>query len=165
MNNNLTEIELAILRMVAKGSTGSQAMGPYIDKRIVNMRFDPSQAQQVAKSIENLQKIFYITDKIQGSNSRVWTLTPMGESALDSQQNIEINSFSNITNSAISHKSLNVTQTINIQELAPDIVEQVNEFDSAVDAKDPNRMKAAFSYIADKAVDVAIALATGSIIR
>lgn len=165
MNKSLTEIELAILRMIAKSENRSQVMGPWIDKRVLMMRFDPSQAQQVTESIENLQKIFYVTDKIQGKNSRAWSLTPQGESALDSQQNIEINTFSNISNSAIAHKSSHTIQTVEIQNLPDDIMQKVSEFDIAINEKDVSAMKMAFNYIADKSVDAAIALVTGALLR
>jgi len=165
MKNNLDDIDLAILRMIAKSQTGSQMTGKYAHLQVINGRFGVTLKDQVSNSIQKLLKLDYVSDTVQGRKAGVICLSPLGESALDSQQNIEISTFSNITNSAIAHKSTNVTQTINLNDLAPELIEKVKEFDDAVKEKNSSKMKAAFGYIADKSVDAAIALATGALVR
>lgn len=88
----------------------------------------------------------------------VFRLTPYGQMEV-SNNNFSVNNFSNISNSNIANHSQNVEQSINISEQPQDIQDKVREFEQAAHNKDSSGMKKAFGYIADKAVDVAIAIA------
>lgn len=164
-SNELTPMELAILRLMRDSPLGTDAHGKYAGDAIFRHNFGEKLMTEVQKALQSLQIINFI-DLIDSSNdNNTYRLTPLGKSGLESQKNIEISSYSNISNSNIAHNSSNITQSIKLGELPADIQEKVKEFDAAVDRKDSSTMKQAFGYIADKAVDVAIALGTGALLR
>ena len=73
--------------------------------------------------------------------------------------------YSDIHNSAIAHQSTNIHQSIKVSEQTPDIQEKITELQDAITKKDSTAIKKAFGYIADKSVDVAIAIIAGSLLR
>lgn len=89
-----------------------------------------------------------------------YILTPLGKNYL-ANTTANFTSFSNISNSNIAHLSPQVSQNINISELPLDIRQKIEELNSAVQQKNKSAIKKAFSYIADKSVDVAIAILIG----
>lgn len=111
-----------------------------------------------------------INDKFEqvhghGLEYTAYQITELGKSHLHQNSHPASTVYNGIYGSNIAHNSSNVTQTISISVLAPDIQEKVKEFDAAVKQKDGSAMKRAFGYIADKSVDAAIALATGMLLR
>ncbi len=99
--------------------------------------------------------------KISGAPG--YMMTPLGRNYLQKQgAHPTINVGSNVN---FAYHSPGAMQTININELAIELQEKVHEFDQAVKIKDASTLKQAFTYIADKSVDVAIALATGALMR
>lgn len=94
----------------------------------------------------------------------IYEITALGKSYL-ARSTANFTSFSNISNSNIAHQSPNTKQIINITEQPQDIQEKIKELELAIIKKDKSALKDAFSYIADKSVDVAIALVAGSILR
>jgi len=91
-------------------------------------------------------------------------LTALGKNYL-AKATANFTSFSNISNSNIAHQSPRTMQTIVINEQPQDIQEKIKELELAVLRKDGSAMAKAFGYIADKAVDVAIAYTTGALIK
>jgi hypothetical protein len=163
--SNLNDIDIAILRMMSRSNLGTDSTGRYTGIDLIYRNFGVELKEEVSDSLVKLEKIHYIADRIQNPKHKSLALTPLGLSALESQQNIEINTFSNISNSAIANKSSHVTQTVSLEDLPPDITRQIEEFENAIKTKDSSKMKAAFGYIADKSVDAAIALVTGALTR
>lgn len=94
-------------------------------------------------------------------NDGVYRLTPFGDSQLSTLRVSNNTTYSNISNSNIAHQSDNANQTININELPEDVQKSLEELRVAASKHDASGMKKAFAYIADKAVDVAIAILLG----
>lgn len=66
----------------------------------------------------------------------------------------------NLSNSNLAINSPNAIQTIKVDELDNDILAKLVELQQAIDNKNTAAIKKVFTYIADKSVDVAIALLT-----
>lgn len=141
--------------------------------------FGIDQLNEVYDSVEILKELRYIkmsdiflgfvpedsdTLRIKDDDIERWELSYLGRNFL-SGRSTKITSYSHITNSNIAHQSPNAIQSININDLGADIRKKILEFDEAASRKDSAGMKKAFGYIADKAVDVAIALGTGTLLR
>lgn len=94
----------------------------------------------------------------------IYKLTPLGKNYI-ANKTANFTSFSNITNSNIAHHSKNIEQQITLSELPKDIQEKIAILAKAAKDKDANTMKKAYGYIADKSVDVAIAITTGALLR
>lgn len=73
--------------------------------------------------------------------------------------------FSNVENSNIALFSQNMYQNIKVSEQTEDIKNKIYELENAIKKKDSSKIKEVFGYIADKAVDVAIAILVGKIIK
>jgi len=86
-----------------------------------------------------------------------YVLTPLGKNYL-ANSTPNFTSFNNISNSNISHQSSNVNQVLQASELPDDIREKIQELQDAILKKDKISLAKAFAYIADKSVDIAIAL-------
>jgi len=89
-----------------------------------------------------------------------YVLTPLGKNYL-ANATANFTSFNNISNSNIANQSANVEQNIDIAELPEDIRLKLDELKEAIKRKDGNALAKAFAYIADKSVDVAIAILVG----
>lgn len=170
----LTEIEDAILRY-------TQSKKPSEEKLVaafVSKIYTDSTVRRMIKSLADSRGYIKLSDKRYHKpgvyfldsphNNEDWQhvyqITPLGKAYLARSSAI-FTSYANITNSNIAHHSPNANQSIDITELPEDLREKVAEFDAAMKQKDSNAMKKAFGYIADKSVDVAIALATGALTR
>lgn len=73
--------------------------------------------------------------------------------------------YNNIKNSNIAHESPQSNQSVHISELPEDIQHKLKDLQDAIHKKDSQGIKKAFAYIADKSVDVAIAILTGALIK
>lgn len=104
-------------------------------------------------------------DFIEIADEDVWKMTPYGSSYLAKKNQQAGPVFSNIQNSNIAHASPGARQTINISSLDTDLQNKIEELDQAVNSKDPRKIKQVFGYIADKSVDVAIAILAGNLIK
>lgn len=169
----LTELEDAILRYVQSKRTPE-------DKLIaafVSSIHKEDTVKEMIKSLVEGRGYIKLSDKkylkpgifpIDFTNDDdfeyVYLITPLGKAYL-ARSSANFTSYANITNSNIAHHSPNTNQSIDITELSKDLQEKVAEFDAATKQKDGNAMKKVFGYIADKSVDVAIALATGALTR
>lgn len=93
-----------------------------------------------------------------------YEITALGKSYL-ARVTSHFTSFSNITNSNIANHSPRTTQSITASDLPQDLQEKIKELDAAVLKREAGAVKKAFNYIADKSVDTAIAIITGTLIR
>lgn len=170
MEANITEN--TVLRMISEANLGTDQTGLF--------RKHDDIAQELGETNESLQPIVdklleqrlirIVNNKFEQVHGRTldytaYQITELGKSHMHQNSHPAPTVYGNINSSNIAHNSSNVTQTISINTLAPDIQEKVKEFDVAVKRKDSSAMKRAFGYIADKSVDAAIALGTGMLLR
>lgn len=94
----------------------------------------------------------------------VYVLAPLGDNYL-SRTTANSTLYNNISNSNIAHLSPYAQQKINLSELPDDLRKKISELELAIARKDHGALKASFAYIADKSVDVAIAILLGGIGR
>ena len=170
----LSEIEDAIVRYVqgkkvSKDKLVSAFTSKLYPKSIVIRVIDVLEKRrcyiELSKKKYAKQAVYFLDDPIEDSDwEHVYLITPLGKAYL-ARSSANFTSYSNITNSNIAHESPHAVQSIDISELPSDIQEHVIQFDKAAEKKDSAALKKAFGYIADKSVDVAIALVTGAIIR
>lgn len=171
MTDPLHEYDEAVLRMVSEPNRGTDQIGQFLAKSDLEDEFGKD-SPRLAQSIQNLSKRGYIKDikavlAATGNASigyEAYQLTALGSNYLakSSSQNT---SFNNITNSNIASNSSDIHQSISIREQPEDIQEKYQELQNAIANRDPSAIKRAFGYIADKSVDVAIAIVTGALLR
>lgn len=171
---DLTELEDAILRYV-------QDQNPTIDDIVSDFTSGTYSKATVKDYIHDLEKsrsyiklsdepvmkagIYNVDQEITADDTEyVYEITALGKAYL-ARSTANFTSFSNITNSNIAHQSPGAYQTVNISEQPADIQEKYRELQLAIKKKDSTTIKEAFGYIADKSVDVAIAIATGMLLR
>jgi hypothetical protein len=172
METQLNIAENTVLRMISEANLGTDATGHF--------RKHDDIASELGETNESLQPtidkllaqklVRVINDKFEQVHGNAleytaYQITELGKSHMQQNNHPASTVYNGVYGSNIAHNSSNVTQTISISTVAPDIQEKVKEFDAAVKQKDSSAMKQAFGYIADKAVDVAIALATGTLLR
>lgn len=118
--------------------------------------------------IKKEERVLFATFSENGNDlqhsQEIYTLTPLGKNFL-LKSTANVTSFSNITNSNIANNSPGSQQTIKVSEQPQDIQEKVKELELAVLKKDAPAIKKTFGYIADKSVDIAIALLAGTLLR
>lgn len=158
---NLSQTAKAILTMLKKSRLGTDATGKYIAREVLEHNFGEKRIESLDAGLKELFEADFI-EQLEGYKD-VYKLTPYGDDY--SSQSATSTIYSNISNSNISHQSSDISQSIVLNDLDQDIRQAVDEFDKAAHNKDSNGMKKAFGYIADKAVDVAIALGTGMLLR
>ena len=169
---NLSEIEEAILRYIeSRSSTHETIIKKFtsegIDNTFVENALDELYNGRYYLTIKRYMKpgpIFFgkaITDDDSEDN---YVITSLGKSYL-ARETANFTSFSNISNSNVAHNSSSVTQSLNISEQPQVIQEKIKELELAVIKRDTNGMKKAFAYIADKSVDLAIAILAGKIVQ
>ncbi len=164
--------ETTVLRMISEPNLGTEATGLF--------RKHEDIATELGETNETLQPIIdklideklirVINDRFEQVTGNAleyiaYQITELGKSQLLQNSQSTPTVYSGIYGSNIAHNSANVTQTVSINSLTPEIQKKVKEFDIAVKQKDGAAMKKTFGYIADKAVDVAIALGTGALMR
>lgn len=173
MSPKLTDYHNAILRYLAGSKTGKRRSENIYDE-FVSKVLHEQHVKTILKDLErcdylkpidinNMQLSFAGDTTKPATTSPGYKITELGKSLIGAPP-VSITSFSNITNSAIANNSPGTTQTIKISEQPEDIQLQIAELRNAIIRKDSTSMKKAFGYIADKSVDVAIALTTGTLI-
>jgi hypothetical protein len=96
-------------------------------------------------------------------DSPAYSITQLGKTYLNSQHGSS--SFTIGDNVNFAYNSPGAQQSISINDLDEDIRVKINELDEAIQKNDKATFKKTLAYIADKSVDVAIALVTGSLVR
>lgn len=161
-NIDLSETAKAVLGKLEKSPLGTDAHGKFITLDLLEYYFGEEEMEQVEAAIRELVDHRFI--KLVEDEESVWKLTPYGEEFSNNYSGGANTIFSNIKNSAIAHQSSGATQTINIHELPQDLQEKIAELEDAVRQKNAGKIKSTFGYIADKSVDTAISLLTGSVL-
>lgn len=163
MGVELSSTAETVLLQIKNSSMGTDAHGMFMTRDLLENQFGEKRMPKVEEAIQELINADLI-DLVEDEDD-VWKMTPYGLTYITQKQQQSPTVFSNIQNSNIAHASPGARQTIDINSLDQDLQEKVAELDQAVKSKDKNKIKEAFNYIADKSVDVAIALATGNLIR
>lgn len=171
--SELGELEDAIVRYVQGKRTSKEK----IIKSFISGPYNSGAVSQVITALERRGYIklsdkkyhkpgIYFLDSTHNEDDweYVYLITPLGKAYL-ARSSANFTSYSNISNSNIAHQSSNIVQSIEITDLPDDLQQKILEFDDAAKQQDGDALKKAFGYIADKSVDVAIALATGAIAR
>ncbi|HRN70548.1 MAG TPA: hypothetical protein PLS49_05170 [Candidatus Woesebacteria bacterium] len=166
----LTEFEESILRYIQDRSS---TIGNIIEE-FSSIKRNAESIVHAVNILENEKEYIKQKDRIIGAfgphendlirEINIYSITPLGKNYL-ANTTANFTSFSNINNSNVAHNSSNVTQSINISKQPQDIQEKIKEIELAIIKKDASGIKKAFSYIADKSVDVAIALLTGGLLK
>jgi hypothetical protein len=172
MEAGLNVAENTVLRMISEANLGTDKTGLFRKHDDIASELDETN-ESFQPTIDKLlgQKLIRIVnDKFEQVHGHslgytAYQITELGKSHLHQNSRPASTVYNGIYGSNIAHNSSNVTQSIAINTLASDVQEKVKEFDVAVNQKDSSAMKRAFGYIADKSVDVAIALATGMLQR
>jgi hypothetical protein len=149
----------AVLLSISKSKLGTDVTGKFITIEILEHQFGEKRMQKVNEALQWLLDQDFI-EEVE-DNQGVYRLTPFGDSKVSALHVSNNTTYSNISNSNIAHQSDNADQTININELTEDVQKSLEELRIAVSKHDASGMKKAFAYIADKAVDVAIAITLG----
>jgi len=172
MEANLNITENTVLRMISEANLGTDKTGLFRrhDDIAAELGETNDSLQPIIDKLLEQRLIRIVNDKFEQVHGHAleytaYQITELGKSHMHQNNLPTPTVYSNINGSNIAHNSSNVTQTISINTLASDIQEKVKEFDAAVKQKDGSAMKRAFGYLADKSVDVAIALATGMLLR
>lgn len=151
----LLDFDIQILKEVAKFKKNKGWMAT----REIELKFteDDDYEKAVEESTLKLLALKYIkgcgSPDPDGTHG-AYSITPHGKQFLEDRANKP--SFGNITNSNIAINSSNLIQNLKIDDY--ELKEKIDELEKAIEEKDPSKIKKAFCYIADKAVDVAISL-------
>jgi hypothetical protein len=160
---DLSPTAKAVIRVISNSKTGPSVQGKYRSKfmaiETLEHHFGEKRMPKVQEALEQLIDRDYI-EELEDSEG-VYRITPFGESYLSEQRSLGGVTYSNINNSNIAHQSQDIDQTINVTDLPEDVQQNIKELRIAASKQDASGMKRAFGYIADKAVDVAIAITVG----
>ena len=161
MSSRRDELAVAILQLFQSNAHKTLDKGRFLELDEITSEFDKRSQKDVVKVIKNyLVPIGYLK-KID--DTPAYSLTALGMSEVSKQGVSSTINFGNNTNFA--YNSPGARQTINVNELEIEVQQLVSEFDKAVNSKDKEKLKKVFGFIADKSVDVAIALITGALVR
>jgi|GEM_PF-2571813 len=175
MSVKLSEYDTAILNFLAQNKYGKRRE----DKIFKEFTVGPLNRQNIKTILRGLKRAGYIVSITiseqemlftgEVSNSPVsnvgYKITQLGkEVSISTYNSITNNTYANISNSAIAHNSPHSTQSIKIGGLSEDMQQKYKEMQDAIARKDSSAIKKAFGYIADKSVDVAIAIITKSLL-
>lgn len=154
-NERLEQVSIAMLTMCLENKRLS---GVFVDDLIGSFS-NKHEAKEILK--QYLVKMDFLQPS---DDKKFYKITALGRAYLSKSSSSTVN-YSNISNSNIAHLSPNSVQSVEITDLSDELQQKILEFDEAVKQKDGDTLKKTFSYIADKSVDVAIALVTGAIMR
>lgn len=162
-----------VLRMIGEANRGGEPRKMGLFRCYDDLLEEFGDNQQLLDGIlTNLQRegfVREVSEKFRRLNNRelgypAYQLTELGKTKI-STQTVQSTVISNNSGSNIAYQSPGAVQGVNIDEFPEEIKQMVDDFYQAVQQKNASNMKKAFTYIADKAVDVAIAIVTGALIR
>lgn len=157
----LSDFDIQVLKEITKFKKNDGWMAP----REVELKFsdDDDYEEAVKKSTLELLSLKYIkgcgSPDPDGSHG-AYSITPQGKQYLEELSYKPL--FGTITNSNVAINSSEIIQTLKIGD--PEIKQKIKELEIAIKEKNPSKIKKAFGYIADKAVDVAIQILLRGII-
>lgn len=150
-----------ILQICKRKSRGT-GEGLLVDQDDILVEFSKAEQSSVKHLLRDyLVKIKYL--RRLDSDPSIYAITTRGEAYIDS-----LGGGSSIRvgdNSAVAINSPHATQTIHVNDLPEETQQLIADFNRAAESKDASALKKTFGYIADKSVDVAIAMATGALLR
>lgn len=172
MSRGITEYHLAVLGYLAENKYGKRrkdaifnefVSGPLHRENVKSIIRDLEQLGYVKPIDIDEQKVQFLEEMTGESvSNKGYKITQLGKSKIGGNSNvIPATVYANITNSNIAHHSPHATQSIKISEQPEDIQEKFAELQDAITKKDASAIKKALGYIADKSVDVVIAIITG----
>ena len=157
------KLALEILQICSTQGRSTLA-GKLINRDKIISQFSSSEKPGVKSVINNyLLKMKYLEKTNDSGSNPTYLITQRGELHISSHSRGASITIGNNSNAAIN--SPGTTQSLSINNQTLEIQRLVTEFDEAVRLKDSTAMKKVFGYIADKSVDVAIAIVTGSLLR
>lgn len=135
-----------------------------LDRDVIEQILEDLQDAAYIKPVEfDEQRVGFMSDISGEFHSKDgFKITQLGKGVVEGRNLTTV--YSNIQNSNIAHYSPHASQGINITELPDDIQKSIAELQLAIEKKNAASIKKAFSYIADKALDVAIAIITGTML-
>ena len=158
----LSDFDIQVLKEITKFKKNDGWMAP----REIELKFsdDDDYEEVVKKSTLALLALKYIkgcgSPDPDGTHG-AYSITPIGKQFLEELSYKP--SFGTITNSNVAINSREIIQTLKIGD--PEIKHKIKELETAIKEKNPSKIKKAFGYIADKAVDVAIALLVNGMMK
>lgn len=164
---NLNEYEEAVLRFIQSQSPSRSEIDTDFSEILDADDIDDILDQLIARKyikIKNFVPFAYdFGDGLkQATAIDIYELTPIGKNFL-ANKTANFTSFNNISHSNITHQSSQINQILQINNLPEDVQQMLKELQFAVEKRDKNGIKKALSYLADKSVDVVIALITGGL--
>lgn len=158
----LTDFEDSVLREINYEPLRVDFYGYFQSKaRLAQCFSDQNALEQALVKLAQQDYIQEIDEKHHnGAHWQGYKLTPLGRSYLARAAAGVTYSFQNIDKSNIAVHSAGSKLNINASELSDDIQQRLLEIKEAMDKKNPKALKKAFAYLADKSIDVAIALLT-----
>lgn len=155
---------ITILRLVSEARLGSDQTGLFAKfDEIAEEMGDKNTTKQFIRALEDFGYIRCVNKKYEEKFGReldykAYQITELGRTHLNSNGGTPTISVGNNVNFAFN--SPNVTQAIHIENLSLELQEKIAELQAAIKSEDNTAIKKTFGYIADKSVDVAIAILT-----
>lgn len=164
----LNLFEETVLREIDREPLRVDAYGEYQSRARLKVRFNAGQHEKLETATTELIRCEYLEEINEnlsnGSNWSGYRLTPLGRSLLARSSGSSIN-YSVNGNANIAHNSPGSTQSIDINKLDDDLKQKISDLQDSISRKDSSAIKKTFGYIADKSVDVAIALITQGLLK
>lgn len=169
--SDIEKFEQSVLRQINKNPIYTDQTGNFQSYEKLKLAFlgiddDFVRLKAALRSLHAQKYLRLIDENLVNGETDIYQrykLTPLGEDALAGSA--QITNISHNQNSTIAHQSPNVIQTIDISGYDEDLQGKINELKEAIANKNKPNIKKIFAYIADKSVDVAIALLTQGIIK
>lgn len=162
MDPELSKTADSVLLLIKNSPLGNDAHGKFMTTDLLEHHFGEKRMPKVLGAIQELIRADFI-ELVEGEDD-VWKMTPYGFSYLAQERQKSSTVFSNITNSNVAHESPGAQQKLDINTLDKNLQEKITELEKAIKSRDKTKIKQTFGYIADKSLDLAIAIMTGTLI-
>lgn len=162
-HKELTDFQDTVLREIVHEPLRVDMYGEFQSKARLRNRFrgHEDKLEPALSRLLELEYIHEIEERLAtGAHWSGYALMPLGRSYLAKGIPAITNNFSNIQDSNIANFSPGSKLNINLAALDDDLKAKLKELEEAVNKKDGSSIRKIFGYIADKSVDVAIALLT-----
>jgi hypothetical protein len=159
---DLNQIEKAVFYAIKSSKRSSGHYGKIISLAELEIQFGEGEKANIESAARSLIDKNLV--RTLDGNNELFCLTPYGKT-YQVNTGLSVNNFMNVNNSNIVAGSKDVTQMLNTSDQPADIRSKIEELKKAIEDQDRVTIKKAFGYIADKSIDVAIALLMGKIIR
>lgn len=163
----LSDFDEAVLAEIDHEPLHADALGGAFqtEPRLIE-RFGIGSLAKLKVSLVKLEQLGYIRPVSEFRDNELhrvgYKIAPLGRRTL-TRSGGGTNYLISDSVTTIAHNSPGARQSIDIASFDIDIQEKIEELQDAIAKKDKNRIGKIFGYIADKSVDVAIALLTKGI--